>query len=151
MLLSCFTGLAFTSTSRISDVMDDPAFGGWGRLVFPVDDGYWSGETLGQLRMAWYNYIDPDKTVEICNYLKSHADSVFIDIYTEAEKQADPQKRNTGLFFFRGNHGAHFAVCNAGGAFAYVGAMHDSFPHALELSKLGYNAFALIYRPDHAY
>jgi hypothetical protein len=25
--------------------------------------------------------------------------------------------------------------------------MHDSFPHALELSKLGYNAFALIYRP----
>lgn len=101
--------------------------------------------------MAWYNYIDPDKTVEICNYLKSHADSVFIDIYTEAEKQADPQKRNTGLFFFRGNHGAPFAVCNAGGAFAYVGAMHDSFPHALELSKLGYNAFALIYRPDHAY
>ena len=29
----------------------------------------------------------------------------------------------------------------------YVGAMHDSFPHALELSKQGYNAFALIYRP----
>ena len=25
--------------------------------------------------------------------------------------------------------------------------MHDSFPHALELSKRGYNAFALIYRP----
>ena len=25
--------------------------------------------------------------------------------------------------------------------------MHDSFPHALELSKQGYNAFALIYRP----
>lgn len=24
--------------------------------------------------------------------------------------------------------------------------MHDSFPHALELSKQGYNAFALIYR-----
>ena len=28
-----------------------------------------------------------------------------------------------------------------------MGAMHDSFPHALELSKQGYNAFALIYRP----
>ena len=39
------------------------------------------------------------------------------------------------------------AICNAGGGFAYVGAMHDSFPHALELSKKGYNAFALIYRP----
>ena len=33
----------------------------------------------------------------------------------------------------------------------YVGAMHDSFPHALEVSKKGYNAFALIYRPDEAY
>jgi predicted esterase len=31
--------------------------------------------------------------------------------------------------------------------FAYVGAMHDSLPHALELSKKCYNAFALIYRP----
>lgn len=39
-------------------------------------------------------------------------------------------------------------MCNAGGAFAYVGAMHDSFPHDLELSRKGYNAFALIYRPD---
>lgn len=28
-----------------------------------------------------------------------------------------------------------------------MGAMHDSFPHALELSKMGYHAFALIYRP----
>lgn len=52
-----------------------------------------------------------------------------------------------GLFFFRGTPGAKFAVCNAGGGFAYVGAMQDSFPHALELSKQGYNAFALIYRP----
>ena len=33
----------------------------------------------------------------------------------------------------------------------YVGAMQDSFPHALELSKMGYNGFALIYRPDDPY
>lgn len=55
----------------------------------------------------------------------------------------DPEKENTGLFFFRGKLGAKFAICNAGGGFAYVGAMQDSFPHALKLSKLGYNAFAL--------
>lgn len=41
-----------------------------------------------------------------------------------------------------------FAVCNVGGGFAFVGAMQDSFPHALELSKKGYNAFAVIYRPE---
>ena len=84
------------------------------------------------------------------NTLKHRAKSgetVFFDIYTDVEKAADPDKRDTGLFFFRGGAGAKVAICNAGGGFAYVGAMHDSFPHALELSKKGYNAFALIYRP----
>ena len=43
--------------------------------------------------------------------------------------------------------GEKFAICNAGGGFVYVGAMQDSFPHALGLSKMGYDAFALIYCP----
>lgn len=140
----------YTRATRIDDVASAPVFGSYGRLIFPVDRGYMSGETLGTLRLTWYSCIDPDKTVEIANYLKSRAaagDTVFIDIYTEAEKRADPRKRDTGLFFFRGRRGAPFAVCCAGGGFAYVGAMHDSFPHALELSKMGYNAFAIIYRP----
>ena len=141
----------YNRQTRISDVMNDPAFGDYGRLIFPVNTGYWSGTTLEQLDLTWYNYIDPDKTVEVCNYLRNHAADCFIDIYTEAEKQANPQLRNTGLFFFRGDAGKPFAICNAGGGFSYVGAMHDSFPHALELSKLGYNAFALIYRPGDAY
>ena len=59
----------------------------------------------------------------------------------------DPAKADTGLVFFRGDADAPTAIVNAGGGFAYVGAMHDSFPHCLELSKRGYNAFALIYRP----
>ena len=141
----------YTRQTRINDVMNDAAFGDYGRLIFPVNTGYWSGTTLEQLQLTWYNYIAPDKTVEVCNYLRAHADNCFIDIYTEAEKQANPELRNTGLFFFRGNSNAPFAICNAGGGFSYVGAMHDSFPHALELSKLGYNAFALIYRPGDAY
>ena len=141
----------YTRQSRISDVINDPAFGDFGRLLFPVDNGYWSGTTLEDLRLTWYNGIDPDKTVEIVNTLKSQAEAgqtVFYDIYTEAEKQADSDKRDTGLFFFKGNSGAPFAICNAGGGHVYVGAMHDSFPHALEISKQGLNAFALIYRPD---
>lgn len=143
------TDAPYTRATRIDDVASAPVFGSYGRLIFPVDRGYMSGETLGTLRLTWYSCIDPDKTVEIANYLKSRAaagDTVFIDIYTEAEKRADPRKRDTGLFFFRGRRGAPFAVCCAGGGFAYVGAMHDSFPHALELSKMGYNAFAIIYR-----
>ena len=144
------TSNPYTSDSKISDVVNDPVFGDYGRLIFPVDEGYYSGETLADLRLTWYSHIDPDKTVEIVNYMKSHAkagDVIFYDIYTDAEKAADPDKADTGLFFFKGDKDAPFAVCNAGGGFAYVGAMHDSFPHALELSKKGYNAFALIYRP----
>lgn len=140
----------YTINTPVSDVINDPVFGNYGRLIFPVNSAYYSGDTLGSLRFTWYTNIDPDKTVEITNYLRDHAaagDTVFYDIYTDEEKVQDPEKEDTGLFFFKGDPGARFAVCNAGGAFAYVGAMQDSFPHALELSKHGYNAFALIYRP----
>lgn len=144
------TAVSYTLDTPITEVINDPVFGDYGRLIFPVNSGYYGGDTLGNLSLTWYNYIDPDKTVEICNYMKSHAaagDVIFYDIYTDEEKTADPAKADTGLFFFKGSPGGKFAVCNAGGGFAYVGAMHDSFPHALELSKMGYNAFALIYRP----
>lgn len=140
----------FNLNSKISQVMSDPVFEDYGRLIFPVDEGYWSGDTLKDLRLVWYSNIDPNKTVEVVNTLWQQAydgNTVFYDIYTEEEKAADPDKKDTGLFFFRGEPGAKFAVCNAGGGFAYVGAMQDSFPHALELSKQGYNAFVLIYRP----
>lgn len=140
----------FNRNTKIEEVRNDPAFGSYGWLIFPVDEGYWSGETLEELHLTWYNNIDPDKTVEIANTLWQRAaegETVFYDIYTDEEKEADPDKRDTGLFFFKGNPGEKFAVCNAGGGFAYVGAMQDSFPHALELSQKGYNAFVLIYRP----
>lgn len=141
----------YTANTKIADVVSDSVFQDYGRLIFPASDGYYSGDTLGALRLTWYSHIDADKTVEIVNTMKARAEAgekIFYNIYTEAEKRADPTKRDTGLFFFRGDRGARFAICNAGGGFAYVGAMHDSFPRALELSKKGYNAFALIYRPD---
>lgn len=140
----------FTVSTPIQEVMDDPIFGRYGRLLFPVEDWYMSGDTLGELQLTWYNNIDPNETVEIVNTLWQRAnagETVFYDIYTEEEKAEDPDKEDTGLLFFKGDPGAKFAVCNAGGGFAYVGAMQDSFPHALEISKRGYNAFALIYRP----
>lgn len=142
----------FTADTKVTDVINDPAFGNYGRLLFPVDRSVSDDLMLGDVGdiLTWYSYVDPDRTVEIANYLKQHAASgeqIFYDIYTESEKAADPDKENTGLFFFRRTPGEKFAITNAGGGFVYVAAMHDSFPHALELSKKGYNAFALIYRP----
>lgn len=141
----------FVKDTKVSEVINDPAFKGFGRLIFPINTDYWSGETLKDIRLTWYSHINPDKTVEIVNNLKervSVGETVFFDIYTEAEKKAEPRKKDTGLFFFKGKPNEKFAICNAGGGFSYVGAIHDSFPHALELSKKGYNAFILIYRPD---
>ena len=119
------TGESYTADTRIADVINDPAFGDYGRLIFPVNSAYYSGDTLGELRLTWYSHIDPDKTVEIVNYMKDHAqagDTIFYDIYTEEEKAADPAKEDTGLFFIRGNPGEKFAICSAGGRMAaYLG------------------------------
>lgn len=139
-------------STRVQDVINDPVFGGYGRLIFPADRTINSSLTLENVGdiLTWYTYINPDKTVEIVNYLGENVatgETVFYDIYTREEKAEDPRKENTGLFFFRGNPDGKVAICNAGGGFVYVGAMQDSFPHALELSRKGYNAFALIYRP----
>jgi hypothetical protein len=117
---------AFTADTRIEDVIQDSAFGNFGRLLFPADKGYYSGDTLGKLSLTWYSNINPDRTVEIANYLKERVLSggtVFYDIYSDEEKAQDPDKKDTGLFFFRGNKGAKTAIVNAGGGFAFVGAM----------------------------
>ncbi len=142
----------YTRSTKVVEVMEEPVFEDYGRLLFPADMDIDENLELQDVEriLIWYSNVNPDKTVEIVNYLKEQASSgekIFYDIYTDEEKAKDPAKENTGLFFFRGDPGEKLAVVNAGGGFMYVAAMHDSFPHALELSKKGYNAFALIYRP----
>ena len=145
----------FNKSTTVGEVMKNISFEGFGNLIFPVDRDFDENTRLDNIDdiYVWYNYINADKTVEIVNYMKDEADSgkqIFYPIYSEEEMQANPDKRNTGIFYFRGESGNKMAILNAGGGFMYVGAMQDSFPHALELSKNGYNAFALIYRPSAA-
>ncbi len=142
----------YTENSKVTDVMRDPAYGDYGHLIFPVDIAISEDLELKDVEdiLPWYSEVNPKKTVEIVNYMKERVtdgEQIFYDIYSEEEKEADPAKEDTGLFFFRGDPGAKTAIVNAGGGFMYVAAMHDSFPQALELAKNGYNAFALIYRP----
>jgi acetyl esterase/lipase len=147
-----------TENTTVSEIINAPVFGDFGRLLFPVDRTVTGDMTLADISSSnvyvWYSDIKKEKTVEIVNDLKSRAENgetIFYPIYSEREMASNPSKKSTGLFFFKGEPGAKFAVMNAGGGFMYVGAMHDSFPHALEVSKKGYNAFALIYRPDDPY
>lgn len=143
----------FTKDTKVVDVINNSSFKDFGKLIFPTGRAIDKNMTLEDAKdlYIWYNYINTDKIVEIVNYMKEQTDSgkqIFYPIYTEEEMKRDPEKRNTGIFYFRGTENNKFAILNAGGGFMYVGAMQDSFPHALELSKNGYNAFALIYRPD---
>ncbi len=148
----------FTLDSTVKEVVSDSAFGDFGRLLFPVDRTVPEDATLSEISSedvyVWYSDIQPEKTVEIVNHLKARADSgekIYFPIYSKEEIREDVSKADTGLFYFGGSPGEKFAIMNAGGGFMYVGAMHDSFPHALEVSKKGYNTFALIYRPDEPY
>jgi hypothetical protein len=93
----------FNLDSKIKDVINDPIFNGYGKLLFPVERGYYSGNTLKELKLTWYSNISPSKTVEIVNYLYNKAkegNKIFYDIYSEEEKRKDKNKRKYRFIFF---------------------------------------------------
>ena len=136
----------------IGDVMEHPAFAGFGRLLLPWDDRRYDAtmrlREIGSL-LPYHSHVDPAVVVSSLNRIVDDAAAgrtVFHDFYTAAEKDAEPSRRNTGLFFFRGKSGAPFALIAPGGGFSYVGSVHEGFPYALEINKRGFNAFVLKYR-----
>lgn len=91
----------YTQDTEISDVINDTAFGDYGRLIFPVNSSYYSGDTLGELGLTWYNNIDPDKTVEIANYMKSHAENggVIFSIFIPMKKKRPITQKKIQAYF----------------------------------------------------
>ncbi len=138
--------------SSVGDLLGHPAFRGFARLMLPWDDRrYDEGMRLSEIGslLPYHSHVDPAVTVAALNRMIDDADAgktVFHDFYTETQKRKQPARANTGLFFFRGKPGAPFAVIAPGGGFSYVGSVHESFPHAVEISSKGYNAFVLKYR-----
>jgi acetyl esterase/lipase len=136
----------------INDILTHPAFAGFGRLLLPWDDRRYDItmplRNIGAL-LPYHTHVHPAVVVSSLNRMIDDASAgrtVFHDFYSGAEKQADPSRQHTGLFFFRGKPGAPFAVIAPGGGFAYVGSLHEGFPYAVEISNRGYNAFVLKYR-----
>jgi hypothetical protein len=59
--------------------------------------------------------VDPDIVVGAVNHMIDEINdgkTIFYDFYTDEQKHQDPNKGNTGLFFFRGHPGAPFAIVN---------------------------------------
>ena len=109
----------FDRNTTVGEVINNSSFDGFGKLIFPIDITIPSTTTLSDLEDYYvcYNYMNADKTVEIVNYMKEEVEGgrqIFYPIYSEEEMRENPDKRNTGLFFFRGNPDSKFAIVNAG-------------------------------------
>jgi acetyl esterase/lipase len=132
-----------------------PSFAGFSRLLLPWDDRAYNEQIpltrIGSL-LPYHTHVDPETVASALNRMIDEAargQTVFYRFYSEAERLQEPARENTGLFFFRGRHGAPFAVISPGGGFSYVGSVHEGLPHAAAISSKGYNAFVLRYRAGH--
>ena len=144
--------IAFTADNTVRDIVNHQAFKGFGECLLTRDDNSANYNTKLSdvaLLMPYHQNVNPIVVMNTLNHMVDEVQSnktIFYDFYKEQHKQADRAKQNTGLFFFRGDHGAPFAIICPGGGFSYVGSLHEGFPIALELSKKGYNAFVIKYR-----
>jgi acetyl esterase/lipase len=141
-----------TTYDSVRHIVGHPAFKGFSLLMLPREnDTAYLDTPLRDVRslMHYHSYVAPDIVVGALNHMIDEVNdgkTIFYDIYTEQQKQGDPAKKNTGIFFFRGKPGAPFAIVCPGGGFSYVGSLHEGFPVALEISKRKYNAFVIRYR-----
>jgi hypothetical protein len=141
-----------TPDDSIGHLLNHPAFAGFARLLLPWDDRRYD-ETMRLKSMSallpYHTHVNPAVIVASLNRLiadTTAGKTVFYDIYSEAQKQADRTRSHTGLFFLRGEPGAPFALIAPGGGFSYVPSVHEGLPYAVEINNRGYNAFVLKYR-----
>ena len=141
-----------TTDDSVRHMVNHPAFKGFGRYLLPRDNGTSDYDRplnqVGSL-MPYHDHVDPNIVVGAINHMIDQVNdggTIFYDFYSEQQKREDPAKASTGLFFFKGQPGAPFAIVSPGGGFTYVGSLHEGFPVAMALSQKGYNAFVLRYR-----
>lgn len=137
--------------SKIKDLLNIPEFKEYGRFLFPeqmcqIDDQM----TLNDIQslMPYHNYFDFESMINVLQYLKKESENrkVYYPIYSQSEMDDDPSKKDAGVFFFKGEANQPFAIVCPGGAFKYVGSLHEGLPLSLYLSSKGYNVFCLQYR-----
>lgn len=144
------------ANSTIEELLTYPSIKEFSKFILPLEFGYNPNSKLKDIDylLPYHNNINTKTTLNSINYIidkSEKGEKIFYKIYTDEEIKLDKSKENTGIFFFKGNKNAPFAVINAGGGFSYVGSIHEGFPYAIELNKRGYNAFVLQYRVRDGY
>lgn len=141
-----------TIDDSIHNIVNHSAFKDYGACLLPWDNNEEFYNTqlrdVGRL-MPYHSHIEPSIVVNALNHMideVSVGKVIKYDFYTDEQKLQEPGKNYTGLFFFRGNPGAPFAIVCPGGGFSYVGSLHEGFPLAQRISQLGLNAFVIRYR-----
>ncbi|MEQ8694838.1 MAG: prolyl oligopeptidase family serine peptidase [Gammaproteobacteria bacterium] len=144
-----------TADDTLGDLLGYPALAGFAEHTLPwYGRAYDRSLSLGRLGslLPYHSAVDPGAVLGGLNLLIGNAERgvpVFHEIYTEGERNTNPDLRETGLFFFPGQAGKPFAIIAPGGGFSYIGSVHEGYPYVAEISALGYNAFVVVYRTGH--
>ena len=140
-----------TPNTPLGQVISHPAFAGFGQFLFPIQWGYETQMPVGQAGrlLPYHSGVTAEEIVDTVNAMVDRVNAgalTFHPIYPERVPAMSRKRKETGMFFFHGTPGAPFAVICPGGAFSYVGSIHEGFPIALALARRGYNAFVPQYR-----
>jgi len=141
-----------TKEHFVQDIARHPAFKGFGDLLLPLDNNsaYYATRINNiASTMPYHNAVNAGDVVNALNHLIDEVNrgkTVFYNFYDEDQKKQDSTKKYTGLFFYRGDPDAPFAIICPGGGFSYVGSLHEGFPLASQISRKRLNAFVLRYR-----
>jgi len=106
-------GAVFLSAnSSIRDILNHQAFAGFSRRMLPWDgrshDENMPLAEIGSL-LPYHSLVNPETVVGSLNSMTDEVGkgrTVFYDIYTEAQKRADPTKEHTGLIILSRNAGS---------------------------------------------
>ncbi|MBQ3884182.1 MAG: hypothetical protein II731_04830 [Succinivibrio sp.] len=142
--------LHFNAKNTIEDVLNYPGFKPFAQILMPNTKQSDLAVHLDELQniMSIHHNITTDNTLESLDYLATKIENkerVFYPIYSKEDIKADPTLADTGLYFFRGDENAPFAIILPGG-YSYRSTIHEGLPIALRICNSGFNAFVLSYR-----
>ena len=140
----------FTVDTKIKTIVNQPEFAGYEYIAgaFPGIGGIISGGLKLKIMCKMVGTWNAQSMADGMNYLseKARKGKVFHHIYSEAERQADPSKKLTGIAALSVEKRSGFVVVCAGGGYASVCSMVEAYPVIRQLNRMGYAAFSMQYR-----